>query len=193
MPDRTSPRPWGRPTTYKGVKMRSRTEAAYAARLDNASIAWQYEPRCFADETGQYLPDFRIVDRGCVVYIEVKGAWPDDIEAVQRSMEIIWASEPRAMLVIAITATGESLHSHPDEPGEWFHQNPNRWTDPKPRPAGRKPSSMTPAAVAGITGPRLALGGIRSPVVPAPSGAAGARLALGGVRPAANSKPDGAA
>ncbi len=177
MPDRISPRLWGRPTTYKGIKMRSRTEATYAARLDNAGITWQYEPQCFADETRQYLPDFRILDRDVVVYIEVKGALPlSEVGAVQHRMEVIWASEPKAMLVIAIISTGDSYHSGPDEPREWFHQNPNRWTDPKPKPP--------PSASA-----RLALGGVRKAPIPA-AGVPGARLALGGVR-SAPTAPEG--
>lgn len=119
-----------RPTLYKGIQMRSRTEAAYAARLDQAGLDWQYEPQCFADETRQYLPDFRIVDRGCTVYVEVKGALPlDEVAAIQRRMEVIWTSEPTAMLVIAIVSTGDTFHAHPDEPGEWFHQNPSRWAE----------------------------------------------------------------
>lgn len=49
-----------RPTRYKGTLMRSRFEAAYAAWLDKHRFDWEYEPECFADETGQYLPDFLI-------------------------------------------------------------------------------------------------------------------------------------
>lgn len=48
-----------RQTTYKGVRMRSRTEALYAASLHGIAT-WEYEPECFADEHGQYLPDFRV-------------------------------------------------------------------------------------------------------------------------------------
>jgi len=39
--------------------MRSRTEALYAASLHGIAT-WEYEPECFADEHGQYLPDFRV-------------------------------------------------------------------------------------------------------------------------------------
>lgn len=118
-----------RPTTYKGIRMRSRTEARFAARLDAMGLTWEYEPHCFADETQQYLPDFLVIDRAARIYIEVKGAYPDDVEAIQERMEVIWASEPAAALVLAITSTGDAFHSHPDEPKQWFHQNPNLWTD----------------------------------------------------------------
>ena len=49
-----------RPTVYRGVKMRSRTEARYAAALDDLGVSWEYEPCCFADGRVQYLPDFRV-------------------------------------------------------------------------------------------------------------------------------------
>ena len=56
-----------RPTLYKGVRMRSRLEALYAAWLDNYRDAewpdepfwkWSYEPMAFGSPDGQYLPDF---------------------------------------------------------------------------------------------------------------------------------------
>jgi predicted nuclease of restriction endonuclease-like RecB superfamily len=134
MTDRTPLK--ARPTTYKGIRMRSRTEAAYAARLDAAGLSWEYEPRCFANERAQYLPDFRVTDRGCTVYIEVKGVLPlAEVEAVQRRMETILDSEPTAMLVLVITSSGVSYHQHPDEPGEWFHQNPTYWAETVPVPS----------------------------------------------------------
>lgn len=68
-----------RPTTYKGIKMRSRLEAGYAQWLDLAELKWEYEPQCFASEKGQYLPDFVIHDLSVswepapiTAYVEVK-------------------------------------------------------------------------------------------------------------------------
>lgn len=49
-----------RPTIYKGIKMRSRLEADYAAWLDKVGWSWEYEPQCFASEDGQWLPDFAV-------------------------------------------------------------------------------------------------------------------------------------
>jgi hypothetical protein len=49
-----------RPTLYKGVQMRSRLEAGFAMWLDRCGVAWDYEPNCYANELGQYLPDFRV-------------------------------------------------------------------------------------------------------------------------------------
>jgi hypothetical protein len=50
----------GRPTLYKGIRMRSRLEADYAGSLDRTGHKWEYEPECFADERGQWLADFRV-------------------------------------------------------------------------------------------------------------------------------------
>lgn len=46
-----------RPTTYKGVQMRSRLEAGFARWLDHMKTPWTYEPRAFTAIDGwQYLP-----------------------------------------------------------------------------------------------------------------------------------------
>ena len=50
------------PTTYRGVRMRSRLEAEVAYLLDAMRCEWEYEPQSFLiPETGDhYLPDFRV-------------------------------------------------------------------------------------------------------------------------------------
>lgn len=88
-----------RPTLYQGVGMRSRLEARFAAGFDKAGLSWVYEPNCFADATGQYLPDFRVGKRAPWWYVEVK-PHDDDIDDVAARMEIIWASEPNATLIV---------------------------------------------------------------------------------------------
>lgn len=95
-----------RPTVYRGIQMRSRLEATYAAEIDAILPFWSYEPECFADVTGQYLPDFYewvFPDHPEVgTYVEVKPFAPPGpaTEAVQRKMEIIWSSKPDAHLII---------------------------------------------------------------------------------------------
>lgn len=64
-----------RPTLYRGIQMRSRNEAGFAQWLDRHFWNWEYEPDCFADPTGQYLPDFRVLFNerpGSGIYVEVK-------------------------------------------------------------------------------------------------------------------------
>lgn len=90
-----------RPTTYKGVKMRSRLEARFAAWLDQWGWEWRYEPQCFAGDGGQYLPDFwaaiPLFPSGA--YVEVKPMVADHTEALRR-MHVILESEPNASLVV---------------------------------------------------------------------------------------------
>ena len=85
-----------RPTTYRGIAMRSRLEAHFAAFLDGGTEPWAYEPRAFADETGQYLPDFRLGDK---TFIEVKPTIAQAEEAMA-AMERIWSSVPDATLMV---------------------------------------------------------------------------------------------
>lgn len=62
-----------RPTTYNGIQMRSRLEAAAAANLDREGVRWTYEPRCFASGSTQYLPDFEVsYPAEWAGYLEVK-------------------------------------------------------------------------------------------------------------------------
>lgn len=104
-----APKLQARPTTYKGVLMRSRLEAGFAQWLDQWSIEWEYEPACFADETGQYLPDFRLDNVRCAweetrfpVYVEVKPKPFDLVEFAQlaRRMQIVHSTDPSALLVL---------------------------------------------------------------------------------------------
>ena len=85
-----------RPTTYNGIRMRSRLEASFAERLDAVGAPWQYEPQCFASPEGQYLPDF--LTGGA--YVEVKPTVAD-FGAALHKMHIILASEPDATLHVA--------------------------------------------------------------------------------------------
>lgn len=93
-----------KPTTFKGVRMRSRLEAKWAARLDAEKIAWEYEPklfRLFKGKGGGYLPDFYCKRQNC--WIEVKGEhWQrvDKVHALARKLG------SRGMVLIA-TADGQ--------------------------------------------------------------------------------------
>lgn len=105
-----------RPTTYKGIKMRSRLEAGFAAWMDETGyIDWKYEPRAYASENGQYLPDFELLNvrvKGswprppAKLFVEIKPSRPDDT-LLFRLGRILCASEPRAYLA-AIWPDGES-------------------------------------------------------------------------------------
>jgi hypothetical protein len=107
---KTSARPEtkGRPTLYKGIRMRSRLEAKYAAYLDLYEVPWEYEPECFAGPEGQWLPDFRYGTGNS--YVEVKpmelfrfrdgnvDAREKRVDAILAQMSITWHSVPAARL-----------------------------------------------------------------------------------------------
>lgn len=93
-----------RPTTYNGIEMRSGLEGRYAAWLDTAGATWEYEPRRYATEWGDYLPDFRlsnvdILGAPRTVYVELKPT-KEHAAAARHQIKVIWASEPDAFLVI---------------------------------------------------------------------------------------------
>lgn len=103
-----------RTTMYKGIQMRSRLEADFAAFLDRAGAEWEYEPVCFAGPQGQWLPDFRAkVPDGSWTYFEVKPeSLPDDgIDQVLEQMTVAWLTEPKAILQLAIWRFGDPLQS----------------------------------------------------------------------------------
>lgn len=81
--------------------MRSRLEADMAAELDSGGWTWEYEPRAFANQHGQYLPDFLVRAEPEHVYLEVKPTFETAYMAMER-VQIVWDSEPRATLVIFI-------------------------------------------------------------------------------------------
>ena len=98
----------GRPTVYKGIRMRSRLETRWARAFDAAHIEWEYEPECFAAETlgrhSEYLPDFRLNGR---IYVEIKPPLiGPEIHNVHMRMMNIRANVPDAPLWL--------IHMHPE-------------------------------------------------------------------------------
>lgn len=92
-----------RPTTYSGIRMRSRLEARYAAVLDAFGLTWTYEPRAYANAAGQYLPDFELPadDLAPIQFIEVRPTLDRGMLALTQ-MPVIWDSEPDAILVVTM-------------------------------------------------------------------------------------------
>jgi|SRR5882724_1795397 len=102
-----------RPTLYKGIRMRSRLEADFAAFLDRAGADWEYEPVCFAGPAGQWLPDFRAAFDGKRIYFEVKPASlpGDQIDPTLERMTVVWLTEPTAVLHLVLWPFGEPRSS----------------------------------------------------------------------------------
>lgn len=108
-----------RPTLYKGIQMRSRLEADYAAHLDQTSDTWEYEPTCFAGPGGQWLPDFRVPGSRTTILQEIKPASllkPRAgegeygaicrMDPILKRMTVAWESEPEACLELVFWTYG---------------------------------------------------------------------------------------
>jgi hypothetical protein len=97
-----------RPTIYRGIRMRSRLEAAFAQELDNDGLVedWTYEPYAFASPEGQYLPDFIVQWIWGIGCVEVKPENADFDAALER-MHVVHASEPSALLFV-VTRIGNT-------------------------------------------------------------------------------------
>lgn len=119
-----------RTTMYRGVQMRSRLEADFAAFLDRGGVEWEYEPVCFAGPRGQWLPDFRVLFNGTRIYAEIKpeSLRGDQIDQTLERMSVAWLTEPTAVLHLAIWQFGKPRQSFnlmglPDEnPVWWCHE-----------------------------------------------------------------------
>jgi hypothetical protein len=122
-----------RPTLYSGIQMRSRNEAGFAQWLDRFYWNWEYEPDCFANRNGQYLPDFRVLFNerpGSGIYVEVKPtremAW-----AARDSMLPIRSTYPNAALaVVAPMSTRHYVCHGALVPGsDVWRQTNGHWPD----------------------------------------------------------------
>lgn len=99
----------GRETLYKGIRMRSRLEADFAAFLDRNGADWDYEPVCFAGPDGQWLPDFRVRHGETTVYFEIKpeSFLESDIDLTLEKMTVAWLTEPTAVLQLTAWTYGD--------------------------------------------------------------------------------------
>jgi hypothetical protein len=114
-----------RPTVYRGIRMRSRAEARYAAFLDEGPEPWEYEPVAFGGSRGQYLPDFRTFAHGLTFYIEVKPTIERALVQMER-MEVIWESDPDAVLDIVVWDAGQFMALGPGLAGR-FEGEVRKW------------------------------------------------------------------
>lgn len=110
-----------RPAEYRGVAMRSQLEADFAKHLDNNGLpGWTYEPRIYRGEADPgYLPDFQIGS----AFFEVKPTLAEVTEAARR-MEVIWETNPDAVLVVAC---GEQCRFYTAVKGRRWESWVERW------------------------------------------------------------------
>lgn len=76
-----------KPTTYRGVRMRSRTEAKAARLLDDWGIPWQYEPVTFRSGRAGYIPDFLLWPGKHEWWLEIKHPAIYDVKAALTSVD----------------------------------------------------------------------------------------------------------
>ena len=107
------------PTTYQGVRFRSRLEAKWAAMFDHLGWRWEYEP---LDLRG-YIPDFVLLFPAGQVLVEVKPAFTVDalIGAASRKIDQSgWASIedgwPNDALIVGATCQPNHEDANPTTP-----------------------------------------------------------------------------
>jgi hypothetical protein len=84
-------KPIGIPTTYQGIRFRSRTEARLAAFFDELTWPWEYEPL----DLNMYIPDF-LLHFDAPVLVEAKclpGRSPDVSEAKDKIQASGWIGD----------------------------------------------------------------------------------------------------
>jgi hypothetical protein len=80
--------------------MRSTLESDFAQHLDELGVRWTYEPGIYGPKGSGYLPDFQILRSGPPCFVEVKPTLAE-VPLAQERMEVIWDTEPDAVLVVA--------------------------------------------------------------------------------------------
>ncbi len=106
----------GIPTRYRGVMMRSRHEARWAAMFDELRWSWAYEPLDLAG----YIPDFVLDFEAGHLLVEVKPQL-EDMAIAQSKIECSGWEQEALIVVDADTAAIGSLL-------EWDHGEPV-WSD----------------------------------------------------------------
>jgi hypothetical protein len=77
------------PTTYSGIKFRSRLEADWASTMDAYGLKWEYEPEGYALDDGTYYsPDFWLPTANA--WLEVKGSHNQRISKVEEFAAQLW-------------------------------------------------------------------------------------------------------
>lgn len=84
------------PTTYRGVRFRSRLEARWAVFYDALGLEWHYEHEGYQLPSGWYLPDFWLPSLG--VWIEIKPTDPGHGAELQLCEELAAGTHKSVLL-----------------------------------------------------------------------------------------------
>ncbi|WP_298288810.1 hypothetical protein [Novosphingobium sp.] len=109
------------PTTYRGLRFRSRTEARWAVVFDQLGWTFDYEIETYRLPSGPYLPDFYL--REHETFFEVKGQEPTATE-LERAEELCLATE-----CIVIVSHGPPNPYRKEWDFDLSTFNPERWPD----------------------------------------------------------------
>lgn len=120
-----------RPTDFKGITFRSKTEAIFAKSLDLSAVAWEYEPERFKHASG-WVPDFWICANGrsgniVSMVLELKPCRPTQtylVELRQRMTDVVGQYD---YAVIAFVNPFDNM----SERGVMILQEDGTWSDSK--------------------------------------------------------------
>lgn len=111
------------PTTYHGIRFRSRVEARWAVFFDSLRLKYEYEPEGFDLGNGVcYLPDFWLPGLG--VWVEIKGQDPDQNEA-EKAHRLAVATKKR----VYVFYHGHTLPDGPHGPPQAYAFFPDGTAD----------------------------------------------------------------
>lgn len=119
------------PTSWGGVRFRSRLEARWAVFFDFLHIPWEYEPQGFDIGDGQaYLPDF-ILGMGQLIWAEVKPSVSADPDGVARWRKFL-SLQPLGTdgyLLTSMTGSPDQEFINGSSSGDgWSHEVESPWS-----------------------------------------------------------------
>lgn len=108
----------GIPTLYRGVLMRSRTEARWAAMFDRLEWRWQYEPF----DCAGWIPDFALDFPAGQMLVEIKST-DEDFWAARCKIDSSGHDGPVAILGHAITGVAGLIRDNSEGFWAWCQVN----------------------------------------------------------------------
>lgn len=111
----------GIPTTYNGIRYRSRLEAQWAAFFDKVYWRFEYEP----EDLPGWIPDFALLHKRGPTYVEVKPLYSSDLDSraayIQR-LAAVEVPQNREILLLGCDPFSESRYMHRNAGAQlgWF-------------------------------------------------------------------------
>lgn len=106
------------PTSYKGIRFRSRQEARWAVFFDTLRIQWLYEPEAYKLGETVYLPDFWLPKQNCFWEVKTLGGGGEEkgegLVKLTKKPVYIHDGEIALNELFANSAPDESLYDQSD-------------------------------------------------------------------------------